>query len=171
MNKEDYEVIDNFLEKPVFDIIKDTMMSNAFPWYYNSGVVHLTKKDNEPNQYQFNHHFYENHEPLSDFFQLIKPIVFKINPRCLMRAKANLNPKTENFFEHGYHVDYKNAPSNQRTAVFYLNTNNGYTLFKDGTKVESIENRLVSFKTDLLHTGSTCTDENRRVLINFNYIL
>jgi len=171
MSKNNYTVIDNFLEKSVFDAIKDAMMSNGFPWYYNNGVVHLTKNEDNINQYQFTHHFYEDNEPMSDFFKLIKPIIFKINPVSLIKAKANLNPRTEKFFEHGYHMDYENPPSNQRTAVFYLNTNNGYTLIKDGTKIESVEYRFVSFKTDLLHTGSTCTDTNSRVLINFNYIV
>ena len=50
-----------------------------------------------------------------------------------------------------------------------MNTCNGYTLFKDNTKVESVANRFVSFDSQLEHTGTSCTDENIRVLINFNY--
>ena len=36
-------------------------------------------------------------------------------------------------------------------------------------KVESIENRFVTFPSHLHHTGTTCTDQKRRVVINFNY--
>jgi hypothetical protein len=169
MNSDDYEIIDNFLDKSSFNNLKEAMLSNDFPWYYNDGVVNLG--DTRLNQYQFTHTFYKDHFPFSQFFEAINPIIKKINPVALIRVKANLNTRTEEIFEHGYHADYINPPSNQRTAVFYLNTNNGFTIFEDGTKIESVENRLVSFKTPLLHTGTTCTDVNRRVLINFNYII
>ena len=169
MNSDNYEIIDNFLDESSFTILKTTMLSNDFPWYYNAGVLSLS--DTRINQYQFTHTFYNNHSVFSQFFEVVTPIIKKINPVALMKVKANLNPRTEEIFEHGYHTDYDNPPLNQRTAVFYLNTNNGLTIFEDGTKIESVENRLVSFKTPLLHTGTTCTDINRRVLINFNYII
>ena len=55
------------------------------------------------------------------------------------------------------------------TSIFYMNTNNGYTKFEDGTKIESVANRLVSFPSNMKHKGSSCTDEKIRVVINFNY--
>ena len=51
-----------------------------------------------------------------------------------------------------------------------MNDNNGYTLFEDGTKVESKENRVVIFDSQMRHAGIPCTDEKRRVVINFNFI-
>ena len=53
--------------------------------------------------------------------------------------------------------------------IFYLNTNNGYTKFEDGTVVKSIANRLLTFPTLCKHTSSSCTDVEARVNINFNY--
>ena len=58
-----------------------------------------------------------------------------------------------------------------KTAIFYCNTNDGYSLFKDGTKVKSIKNRIVIFNNDIYHTGTTCTNEKIRSVINFNFIL
>ena len=55
------------------------------------------------------------------------------------------------------------------TAVFYVNTNNGYTIFESGEKVSSVENRMVIFDSNILHTGTTCTDERVRCVLNFNY--
>ena len=52
---------------------------------------------------------------------------------------------------------------------YYVNSNNGYTLFEDGTRVESVANRYLRLSGDLRHTGTSCSDEDRRVLINFNY--
>ena len=54
-------------------------------------------------------------------------------------------------------------------AIYYFNTNNGYTLFENGDKVESIRNRLIMFKSNLRHTGTTCTDKPNRYVLNINY--
>ena len=50
-----------------------------------------------------------------------------------------------------------------------MNTCNGWTEFEKGGKVKSVENRIVIFDSNLKHQGVTCTNEQRRVLINFNY--
>ena len=41
--------------------------------------------------------------------------------------------------------------------------------FKEGDKVESVANRVVIFDPTLEHRSVTCTDEKRRIVINFNY--
>lgn len=55
-----------------------------------------------------------------------------------------------------------------RTAVFYVNTNDGYTNI-EGEKVASVENRLVKFGALTKHTGSSTTDSQIRVVLNINY--
>ena len=45
----------------------------------------------------------------------------------------------------------------------------GYTEFKDGTIIESAENRLVIFPSDMRHTGTTCTNAKNRIVVNINY--
>ena len=93
-----------------------------------------------------------------------------INPRLLIRIKANLTPRADKIIEHGFHRDVEPPIPNATTSVLYLNTNNGYTTFEDGTKISSVENTFVSFPSDMKHTGSTCTDTKFRALINFNYL-
>ena len=56
------------------------------------------------------------------------------------------------------------------SAIFYLNTNNGYTKFEDGTIISSIENRLVTFPSTMLHTGTSCTDTKYRLVLNLVYV-
>ena len=59
---------------------------------------------------------------------------------------------------------------NKDDIIYYVNSNNGYTLFKASKKkVESVENRLVIFPTNLEHCGVSCTDNKQRIVINFNY--
>ena len=95
------------------------------------------------------------------------PLIQKI-PRLssLVRIKANLNPRNSKVFTHGFHIDMTFKCT---TGIYYINTNNGYTEFEDGTKIESIRNRFISFPSDMKHTGSTCSDKKMRLLINFNY--
>jgi membrane peptidoglycan carboxypeptidase len=69
-------------------------------------------------------------------------------------------------------VDYDIQKTDKmKTSIFYINSNNGYTRFKNKKMIKSKENRLLSFNTDMEHTGSTCTDENVRIVINLNYFL
>ena len=50
-----------------------------------------------------------------------------------------------------------------------MNSNNGYTYFENKEKVKSVANRLLKFDNIMKHSGTTCTDENQRVVININY--
>ena len=34
----------------------------------------------------------------------------------------------------------------------------------------SEENKIVTFDSDIEHTGSSCTNKKRRIVINFNYL-
>ena len=50
-----------------------------------------------------------------------------------------------------------------------LPENDGYTRFEDGTKIESVANRVAVFESNLKHCGTTCTNTKSRVVINLNY--
>ena len=73
--------------------------------------------------------------------------------------------------KHGFHIDNKFLVNTDTcfTSILYLNTNNGYTEFENGTKVESIKNRLIKFPLSYRHTGTTCTNQPFRSVINFTY--
>jgi len=161
------KVIDNFLNQDYFNELKDLMItSRSFPWYYNDGVV----EDGEQYNYQFTHVLYGNTEPMSRFYDAMKPCVVKLDALSLIRIKANLVPQHHEIIEHGFHVDIAEEKNNHiKTAILYMNTNDGYTLFEDGSKVESVENRVVIFDSSIKHTGTTCTDQKLRVVVNFNY--
>ena len=99
------------------------------------------------------------------------PIFFaKIDPKCLLRVKANLQMRTTEIRENGFHWDYPvDKFVGAKTSIFYINSNDGYTEFKDGTRIESVANRLVTFPLHMEHRGTTCTDKPFRLVINFNY--
>ena len=88
------------------------------------------------------------------------------------RIRLNLNCKFPEPRKYHYHLDMSlgNASALWTTAILYINTNNGYTEFEDGTKVDSVANRLVTFPANTRHRGVSQTDEETRILINFNYL-
>jgi hypothetical protein len=153
--------IKNFLKKKDFKHIENTLHGHWFPWYISTVLT------TRPDLHQLSHAFFLDHKINSQFFKDLKPILDILKPRQLLRIKANLLFKTSKIIEHGYHVDTDKA---HHTAILYLNSNNGYTLLKDGKKITSEKNKLIKFDGSLPHTGSSCTDHSYRTVINFNYI-
>lgn len=163
------EIINNFLEDDYFKNLSGLVSSSYFSWFW-SHVVDLEDTTEESAQYnfQFGHTLFKDGEPNSDKFQYFIPILEKLpGMNSLIRMKINLNPKTNKIIRHGYHVDY-NTPG--KTAVYYFNTCNGYTEFEDTKEiVTSEENKIVIFDMLRSHTGTTCTDSSRRIVLNINY--
>ena len=86
--------------------------------------------------------------------------------KSLIRVKANLYPNQSIKEINEMHVDYDYK---HKGAIFSVNTNNGGTLLKDGTKIDSLENRMLFFDASEEHDSVNCTDEKVRVNINLNY--
>ena len=162
-----YEVFDNFLDKNDFKVIQDVIMGDFFPWYFNP--VKVSGEPYSKNNFQFTHSFYKDNMPTSDYYSLMQPLISKMGIKPLVRIKANLTTITPEKIYYGYHTDQPDLSDNLKTAVFYINNNDGVTSFKNGPEINSVENRLVVFDTKLLHTGTSSTDTNARYLINFNY--
>ena len=89
--------------------------------------------------------------------------------RGTVRWKGGEELEAEN--QHGikYPMHTDTDLKSHKTSVFYLNTNNGGTIFQNGKKVISKANRLVEFDSHQSHAGVDCTDQKVRVVINFNY--
>lgn len=168
-----YKIIDNALSKADFDFIKQNVEKNL-QWAYNQTIVDPNIEEKFPHV-GFTHTFYT----LNDFgipifsknFDVLHPLVSFIqknfNYICLIRAKANMYINQNEFVEHTQHTDYA---SPVKTALFYVNTNNGVTILNDEIVVESKENRIVIFDAQIPHRGTNCTDVHRRLNINLNFI-
>ncbi len=128
------KIIDNFLTKELFQRIKHVCIYSAeFPWYYNESVVYDEKI---LGNYQFTHIFYEKLIPRSNYFDMLHPVIDKLGVLSLIKIKANLVPRDKSVIEHGYHTDVP-SQGDHKTAVLYLNTNDGYTAFRDGSKISN----------------------------------
>ena len=164
------EIFDNFLDEVSFRQMQDTFFSPHFPWYFQQGVSYKQGYgDDYLHNYQFTHSFWNATDTMarSHFFSTIDPLIEKLNPTALLRIKANLMPVTAERVVHRMHVD---LDLKCKTAIFYVNTNNGATIFENGNQIDSVENRLVIFDSRLRHTSSSCTDKKVRCVVNINYI-
>ena len=154
------EIIDNFLHSYHFKQLQSIMMGYDFNWFWNDQICY----EGDP-FYQFYHSFYQE-DRLSKFYEnVLDSFVARIKHKKMHRIKANLNTRTLFHRKAGYHIDFEDM----MTAVYYVNTNNGWTKFKKGGRVKSVANRVLIFDSNLEHAGVTCTDEKRRVVMNFNY--
>ena len=162
------KIEDNFLEQNIFDELQSFIMGDNFDWYYNNAIDY----EDDVDKFQFIHWFYKNHCPTQSYQQL-QPILGILDVTAIFRIKANLLTKTPKIIENLFHVDMIEVSEEKlkhwTTSIFYMNSNNGYTEFEEGTKVESVANRMVTFPANLKHYGTSCTDEKTRVVINFNY--
>ena len=158
-----FEVKDNFLPEKEYINIYTLLTDEYFPWYFNN--YKTLSHTGELFDYQFIHIFYKDNEILSPFFKSLKPLIDKLNSRTLVRIKANLNPITQELIKYKSHTD---QDFECKVAIYYLNTNNGYTMLED-KKVESKANRMVLFDSSIFHYGTNSTNCNNRMVINFNY--
>jgi hypothetical protein len=151
------------------------MMSNEFPWFFQRSVV---QEEDLDEFFQFSHIFLgfpEINRPVSSSIKRLDPVftAMELQYGDLVRVKANLLTKTSQKDQHGWHTDHLTEDTEDVeywTAIFYINTNDGVTRFKDdGTEVSSIENRMVKFPMSMQHTGTSCTDKKSRVVLNINY--
>tara|TARA_R100001163_G_scaffold65523_1_gene63061 strand:- start:172 stop:669 length:498 start_codon:yes stop_codon:yes gene_type:complete len=161
-----YNVIDNYLPKNEFLKIKNEIVDNEyFPWYFNN-----YKSGNDKNNfldYQFVHTFVINGKINSFYFNKLNPLIKKLKIKKLLRLKANLNPISHKIIEFKKHRDRNEKGFT--SAIFYLNTNNGYTKIGN-KKIQSIENRIVIFPSNASHFGTNATNLSNRIILNFVYV-
>ena len=170
--KSDYEVIDNFLDEEYFDKLVTTFVANIdgvndiMPWFMRRTVA----EDGliQGNLFYMTHSVYDENIPMTQHYETILPLLEKLGTRCLLRLKANFYPNTHILYEHPMHIDYDFS---HYGAILSLNTCDGYTKLEDGTKIDSIANRILLFDSSKKHCSTTTTNTFARINININFIL
>ena len=163
------EIIDDFLDPQFSAEIQHKYCGCASTWRYNDSIVYKEDEDHLHN-FQFTNVIYDMGSPKNDDYMYICPILDKLGVKLPVRIKFNLRPSTPDLVKSSFHTDIselKGIP--YKTAIYYVNSNNGYTEFEDGERVESVSNRMLIFDGNESHRGVTCTDEKIRVVLNINY--
>jgi hypothetical protein len=173
-----YEVIDNFLEQESLEKLQDLIMGSPTNGEFHWNII--TEVAAGPNSYSnydpeienklwnwYGVHIIYNTVPQSPYFgDILNIFSDKWELKSLMRIKVNFYPYTYEVKEHGKHVDYSFS---HKSAVFSLNTCDGFTRMSNGDKVDSVANRIVFFDGFDHHNSSTTSNAKGRYNINFNY--
>ena len=187
---ENIKIEDNYLKQKDFDDIQELFLGNNLFWFFkyrfydydtgsdyppphNPNTGPLAMDNDKLDCFSFVHTFYEGIAPQSPFFDKLHSILELLRPMAIKKIRANLITRLPNIVENTFHSDLIELSEEKQkqwmTSIFYVNTNDGYTVFEDGTKVESVANRMLSFPANMKHTGTACTNIQTRILINFNY--
>ena len=160
------KIIKNLLSNKDLKILKDTIMSEDFPWFYRDTETE-SKEDGE----YFSHNFCRlTMEGRSHWYYLVEPILAHLNISSLVFIRANLCTNKNVPIRSRFHTD-TNDPT-ATTAIFYVNTNNGMTLIQTpegNIKSPAEENKLIIFNSQTFHQSVRQTDTKQRIVINFGF--
>jgi len=157
-------IMDDFLPEDEFNEIKNILWGIDFPWFY---VPEISLPGVQIDNTSYMSHLFYEEVPYSQLFHKVYNIFrSKMEINSLIRIKANMHLHSNKFTEHPMHVDYDFT---HKGALFSLNTCDGYTKLNDGTKIQSVANRMLFFDASEEHCSTNTSDKDRRVNINFNY--
>ena len=166
------QIVDNFLDIKDFENIKNIVNHLKFPWEI---ISQANKNSSDERHFQLMHslHYYPYRQS-KHLDNIMKPLAKKIKIHFdvkkinLVRARVNCFFRQNEQLEYGYHKDINNN-DNLINCLFYLDTNNGYTEFKTGEKVKTVENRILFFSNTLWHQTVSQTDSLFRKNLNLNF--
>ena len=164
-----YELKDNFLEAEKFNSIQEYLIGPKLPWFSQEVIAH---KNEIVEDGYFIHTFFLNQPEYtrgtySNQYNIFEPLLEKMNVDVLIRLRANNYPRTEKMIQHSFHIDY---PFLHKTAIFSINTNNGYTIVEKNKKIKSKENRIIFLDGETEHCSTSCTDVKNRINVIINYV-
>ena len=185
----DIHVIDDFLPQEEFEKLREMIVfnwnfplhfqhtvsaygddnceSNGFWNWYATHVVYRDDDYDSPRSSDFLDDYIVSSRYYQSLYDSFIPRFKEMGIYTrLQRIKINMYPYTDDVKEHDSHYD---TDKEHRGALFSLNTCNGFTKLHEGTKIDSIANRLMLFYPHYWHNSSTTSDAPARYNINFNF--
>ena len=171
----DLKIIDNFLTDNDFNLlVSNTVGRNdghQVQFRVVSNVENFGAIEENWSWYMINMLYLKDtpqNEICGKIYEMFVPKFKELaNFKTMIRIKINAYPYTNVVKEHKEHIDFNYEHIG---AVFSLNTCDGYTKFSDGTKVESVANRIVFFDASKKHQSTTTSNAKLRYNINFNFL-
>jgi hypothetical protein len=159
-------VTNNFLNNDKFFEIKKLLISGKFPYFFTDNVNVLTHKivevvDNKRECSLFLEPLISNLCQTLKVNEIIESKVILITKEkdnfCLDINKKNLNEISLN--------------NNSFKSILYINSNDGFTEILGKDKVGSVQNRLLTFSSNVFYQESTPTNTHYRILLELVYTL
>lgn len=188
-----YKVVDNLIDVPSLIVLQNYFVKeqDKLNWCYFEGVVKnesgITKNYTNPTKINTkigdgfvisipDEYVIIDKNVLSIIHNVKSNVESIINRKFSyeLRTKVNLNKPqifSEKDIEKAIHIDRETPHT---SYIFYINTNNGYTLLYDDDngvvkKIDCIENRVLIFDGLIPHAGIPSTN-NDKCVINCNVI-
>jgi len=165
------KVIDNFLPENLYNKISTFIKGSEIPWYFREKDTELTKNKN--GFYSFC--YYNDNRPDHDlYYEHIVPMwnLLGFEDVGVVQVRATLVLRDIDTVSSAFHTDMSKSIKTCTTAILYFTTCNAQTILKDkdGEKfIDSIENRLLLFDSNIEHRANYQTDVHKRFFINFNF--
>ena len=172
----DLKIIDNFLDVSEFSTLINNTIGRSDGYQTEFRVISNVedsgvREEDYWSWYLVNMIYYDDipqNQIYSNISNIFIPKFLQIaNFKTMIRIKMNAYPYTDVVKEHEKHIDYDYEHTG---AIFSLNTCDGYTKLSDGTKVESVANRIVFFDASKEHQSTTTSNAKLRYNINFNFL-
>lgn len=161
------EIKKNFLNKELFNEIKNLIDSTKIPWFYQNS---MTNQGDRQEKFFLSHLIYDENKPNSDLYDYFGEITKLLNVKSLIKIRASLSVNTNERYYSNWHTDQE---FKCKTSLLYLNTNNGFTeIYDDKNEIHKIsceENKMLIFDSYHKHRLVSQTDTSKRLTINFNY--
>tara|TARA_R110002020_G_scaffold52204_2_gene147006 strand:- start:554 stop:1033 length:480 start_codon:yes stop_codon:yes gene_type:complete len=158
------KIKNNFLPVKEFNDLKKLVFSNEFGWFYRQHQVEEYKDQPYLCHSVISHGivnspFYESH---------FKCLLRELNANICSEIRVNLMVRDIERYKSAYHKD---RPYECKTAIFYINSNDGYTQFKKtNKKVLSEENKILIFNSQEQHRAVSPINIFARCVVNINYV-
>jgi hypothetical protein len=187
------EVVDNFLPRFYQETIYKSILLEQTPWTIIDEIsgassdvdidgIKVLKK-----QTGFYHMCFGDDQVYSNLFYTIRPILDAIEHYCnkpiesLIRVRVGMFTKSSESGTNSPHVDFSDE---HKSFLYYVNNSDGDTVFynenykniKDGSgfsvkqKVSPVMGKAVLFDGLQYHSSSPPVLNDRRVVININYL-
>ena len=180
-----FQIIENFLPSDDGYAIHECLTSPEVPWNFNWSTA--STNDDCGHGY-FTHEVFKSNtdDPKTHMVYstqgvaLLGNLLLTRGVDYLRYIKFNMYPRTQEIVEHGKHFDVvgfrEDQPWSQKgekTILYYVNDNDGFTKYfpdgKDPIIVPSRFNTAVYTDENIMHNSSTCTDKPARITININF--
>jgi hypothetical protein len=163
----DYEIIDNFLPEKYYKTLKRKFIEQTeqFPWYYSADQVGGDSS-------YFYHVLFAFSREKSDYYEDFYGIVDRLKPNALIQMRLNLLVNVGVASVSDKHKDEYTTDMKHRTGILYFGTNNGKTVLCGEdyeVEIDSVDNRFLSFDSNIEHYAKRQTDKDRRIVLNVNW--
>lgn len=195
MDEEIY-VIDDVIPVTYQDFILEKVTGLQFPWYFNTNLVSNEEQlaGDNTNIQGFNHFLFEEHKPVSPFFESIYPLYLSIVDKApvkfnlLERMRFNLTyPNTTSDLK--WHMPHIDSLYPHYIAIYYVNDSDGDTfIFNESNptfeedfdrmqmnkeftvrqRITPKKGRVVIFPGHIYHASSFAKKSKFRCVLNIN---